>query len=88
MYPAILECTVIGVPDHKWGETVKGIVVLKPGQKATAEEIIQFCKDRMAHYKAPKAIDFIGALQRTGSAKIHKKGLRDKYWEGYVKKVH
>jgi acyl-CoA synthetase (AMP-forming)/AMP-acid ligase II len=88
MHPAILECGVVGVPDQKWGEAVKGIVVLKPGQKATEQEIIQFCKDRMAHYKAPKSIDFIEALPRTGSGKIHKKGLREKYWEGYEKKVH
>ncbi len=88
MHPSILECAVVGVPDQKWGEAVKGIVVLKPSQKATEREIIQFCKERIAHYKAPKSIDFIEALPRTGSGKIHKKGLRDKYWEGYEKKVH
>jgi acyl-CoA synthetase (AMP-forming)/AMP-acid ligase II len=88
MHPAILECAVVGVPDQKWGESVKGIVVLKPGRKATEQEIIQFCKEKMAHYKAPKSIDFFEALPRTGSGKIHKKGLRDKYWEGYEKKVH
>ncbi len=61
---------------------------LKPGQKATGQEIIQFSKERIAHYKKPKPIDFIEALPRTGPGKIHKKGLRDKYWEGYEKKVH
>ena len=86
--PVILECAVVGVPDEKWGEVIKGIVVLRPEQHATEAEIIQFCKDRIAHYKAPKSIDFVDTLPRTGSGKIHKKCLRDKYWEGYDKKVH
>jgi acyl-CoA synthetase (AMP-forming)/AMP-acid ligase II len=88
MHPAILECAVVGVPDQTWGEAVKGIVVLKPGWKATEQAIIQFCRERMAHYKAPKSIDFIESLPKTGSGKIHKKSLKDKYWEGYKKKVH
>ena len=88
MHAAILECAVVGVPDQKWGEAVKAIIVLKPGQRSTEQEIIQFCKERMAHYKAPKSIDFVDVLPRTGSGKIHKKNLRDKYWEGYEKKVH
>src|SRR4030042_1462229 len=70
MHPAILECAVVGVPDQKWGEAVKGMVVLKPGQKATEQEIIQFCNEKMTHYKAPKSIDFTEALPRTGSGKI------------------
>lgn len=88
MHPAILECTVVGIPDEKWGEAVKGVVVLKPGKQADGAEIIAFCKERIAHYKAPKSIDFIDALPRTGSGKIQKKVLRDKYWEGYEKKIN
>ena len=88
MHPAILECAVVGVPDEKWGEVVRGVVVLRPGHQATEQEIVEFCKDHMAHYKAPKSIDFMDALPRTGSGKIHKKNLRDRYWEGYTKRVH
>ncbi len=78
-HPAVLEAAVIGIPDEKWGEAVHACIVLKEGMTATAEEIIAFCKENLARYKAPKSVEFLDALPRTGSGKIYKKGLRDKY---------
>jgi acyl-CoA synthetase (AMP-forming)/AMP-acid ligase II len=77
MNPKILEAAVFGVPDEHWGEAVNAAVVLKEGESATQEEIIDFCKEYQAAYKAPKAIVFLDELPKTGSGKIYKKGLRD-----------
>lgn len=86
-HPAILECTVIGVPDDYWGESVKACVVLKPGRKANAEELIQFCKDNLASYKKPKSVDFLAELPKSAQGKILKRELRAQYWKGRTRQV-
>jgi fatty-acyl-CoA synthase len=79
-HSCVFEAAVIGVPDPKWGEAVKAVIVLKPGQTVTEEEIIQYCKENIARYKAPKSVDFVSELPKTGSGKIFKKGLRERYF--------
>ena len=79
MHPKVLEAAVFGIPDETWGEAVTAAVVLKENETATAEEIIRFCKEYQAAYKAPKRIIFMDELPKTGSGKITKKVLRDTY---------
>ncbi len=86
-HPAVLEAAVVGVPDSKWGEVPKAIVMLKPGQMAEAQEIMDFCRDRMAHFKAPKSVEFVETLPKTATGKIQKFALRETYWEGYDKRI-
>ena len=87
--PGLLEAAVIGVPDKKWGEQVLAIVSLRPGQKRTAEEIISFCRERLAGYKCPKAIEFAtDPLPRTPSGKIKKNILSQPFWKGFDRKIH
>ncbi len=81
-HPAVLEVAVIGVPDDTWGEVVKAIVALKPDTAATEQEIIDFCRDRLAHFKCPRSVDFLELLPRNPSGKILKRELRKEHWGG------
>ena len=86
--PQVKEVAVFGIPDEKWGELVAAAVVLRPGSNLSAEELKQFCKTRIASYKVPRHIEFMAEeLPKSGSGKILKRVLRDKYWTGQPRRV-
>lgn len=87
-HPAVQEVAVIGIPDEKWGETVKAVVVPKPGMTVEESDIIAWARERIAPFKAPRSIDVIEALPRNASGKILRKDLRAPYWEGYERMVN
>ena len=85
-HPAVLECAVIGIPDDDWGERPKAYVTLKQGAEAEEREIIAFCRERLAHYKCPDAIEF-GPLPKTSTGKVQKFVLRERDWAGHEKRI-
>jgi long-chain acyl-CoA synthetase len=86
-HPAIFECAVVGVPDDKWGERIHAVVSLHPDQKVSPEEIMDWCKDKIAGYKRPRSIDIITELPKSPVGKILKRELRDEYWKDQKIKV-
>ncbi len=87
-HPAVYEAAVVPVPDDKWGELVKAVVVLKPGTSATEQEIIDFCGTRLTGFKKPRSVDFVEALPKSPVGKILRRAVREKYWQGHSRLVH
>ncbi len=87
-HAAVAEVAVIGIPDERWGETVKALVVVRAGETVDADELIAHCRDRMAHFKAPRSVEFREALDRTATGKLQKYKLRQAYWTGQERGVN
>jgi acyl-CoA synthetase (AMP-forming)/AMP-acid ligase II len=87
-HPDVLEVAVIGVPDDKWGESVKAVCVAKPGATLEADSVIQWARERIAAFKVPKSVEVIDVLPRNASGKILRKDLRAPYWVGRERQVN
>jgi len=87
-YPSISQAAVLGIPDDKWGEAIKAVLVLEAGATATPEDIMAFCREYLSAYKRPKSFEFVDRLPVTPYGKIDKKILRAKYWKGHERAVH
>lgn len=83
----VQEVAVVGVPDERWGEAVKAVVVVRPGEELAEEDVVAACAERLAGYKKPRSVDFVEELPKTGSGKIMRRRIRDRYWEGRERSV-
>ena len=86
-HPAVQEAAVIGIPDPYWVEKVHAVVVLKTGATLSSQELIDFCKQNLARFKAPKSVEFVDVIPKNPAGKIMKRELRQKYWEGAERKI-
>jgi len=87
-HPGVADVAVIGVPDDRWGELAKAFVVRKEGVTVSAEDLVAFCRQRIAGYKVPRSVDFVGSLQRNAAGKLLKQELRAPYWAGRTRAVN
>ena len=87
-HPDVAEVAVIGVPDEKWGELVSALVVVAPGSEVSPDELIAFCRERLAGFKCPKRIELRDELARTATGKLQKFKLREPFWAGQERKVN
>ena len=87
-HPDVLEACVIGVPDDKWGEAVKAVIVLRPGREAAADELVAHCRAQLADYKLPRSVSFVGELPKNASGKLARKLVREAYWQGATRGIN
>ncbi|HJT05156.1 MAG TPA: AMP-binding protein [Pseudonocardiaceae bacterium] len=87
-HPAVAEVAVIGVPSDRWGETIKALVVVAPEAQVTEDQLIAYCKERLAGFKAPTSVEFRDSIPRTATGKIQKFKLRQEYWQGRERRVN
>ena len=86
-HAAVLECAVIGIPHEEWGETPRALIVLRPGETASEADIIEHCRERLAHFKCPTSAEFVDELPRTATGKLQKFKLREAYWQSEKRRV-